>query len=50
MRGMSAPHSALPDVFDRTLLRRRLARAESLGPADFLLARAAEDLADGWAR
>lgn len=43
---MSAPHSTLPDVFDRTLLRRRLARAESLGPADFLLARAAEDLAD----
>lgn len=43
---MSAPHPSLPEVFDRALLRRRQARAAGLGPADFLLARAAEDLAD----
>lgn len=33
-------------LFDRPLLRRRLARAAGLGPADFLLDRVAEDLAD----
>lgn len=35
-----------PVLFDRELLRRRLARAASIGAADFLLVRAAEDLAD----
>jgi SAM-dependent methyltransferase len=33
-------------IFDRALIRRRLARAAALGPADFLLRRAAEDLED----
>ncbi|TCT05617.1 methyltransferase domain-containing protein [Aquabacter spiritensis] len=37
---------AFPLVFDRPLLRRRLARAAALGPADFLLARTAGDLAE----
>lgn len=35
-----------PLVFDRALLRRRLARAGRLGPETFLLDRVAEDLAD----
>ncbi len=35
-----------PLVFDRALLRRRLARAVRLGPEAFLLDRVAEDLAD----
>lgn len=35
-----------PLVFDRPLLRRRLARAASRAPADFLLERVADDLAD----
>lgn len=35
-----------PLVFDRALGRRRLARAAALGPADFLLERAAADLAE----
>ncbi|MFG1462629.1 class I SAM-dependent methyltransferase [Xanthobacter sp. DSM 24535] len=35
-----------PFVFDRPLLRRRLARAAALGPADFLLDRVAEDIGD----
>ena len=35
-----------PDLFDRALLRRRLARAQRLGFADFLVARAVEDLGD----
>ncbi|PWB94721.1 MULTISPECIES: methyltransferase domain-containing protein [Methylosinus] len=35
-----------PAIFDRALLRRRLARAASRGAPDFLLARAADDLAD----
>lgn len=39
---MSAP----PRIFDRALLRSRLARAAGLGPETFLLDRAAEDLAD----
>lgn len=33
-------------LFDRALLRRRLARAADLGPADFLLQRVTADLAD----
>ncbi|QRG09864.1 methyltransferase domain-containing protein [Xanthobacter dioxanivorans] len=37
---------AAPLVFDRPLLRRRLARAARLGPEPFLLERAAEDVAD----
>ncbi|MFG1399618.1 methyltransferase domain-containing protein [Roseixanthobacter pseudopolyaromaticivorans] len=40
-----APMSS-PLVFDRPLLRRRLARAATLGPADFLLDRVAEDVGD----
>jgi SAM-dependent methyltransferase len=39
-------NSAPPHVFDRELLRRRLARALIGHPPDFLLARAAEDLFD----
>ncbi|MEP9367867.1 methyltransferase domain-containing protein [Xanthobacter sp. VNH20] len=35
-----------PLVFDRPLLRRRLARAATLGAADFLLDRVAEDIGD----
>lgn len=35
-----------PLLFDRALLHRRLARAAVLGPATFLVDRAAEDLAD----
>lgn len=43
MGGMSdAPHL----VFDRPLVRRRLARAARLGPEPFLLDRVAEDMAD----
>ena len=37
---------SLPELFDRPLMRRRLDRAAALGPADFLLVRAAEDLAE----
>lgn len=37
---------AAPIVFDPALIRRRLVRARAGGYADFLLARAAEDLAD----
>jgi hypothetical protein len=33
-------------IFDRALLRQRRRRAMALGPATFLLDRAAEDLAD----
>ena len=40
-RSMSAP-----EVFDRSLMRRRLARALDGGYADFLLARAVEDLTE----
>src|SRR5262245_16849765 len=52
---MALPHAARslyinpmahPEIFDRTLLRRRQARAAVLGPADFLLERAAGDLAE----
>src|SRR5215472_2089828 len=35
-----------PRVFDRALLRRRRSRARALGPATFLIARVADDLAD----
>src|SRR5260370_13845063 len=35
-----------PIVFDRAALRRNLRRAEKLGPATFLIDRAAEDLCD----
>ncbi len=38
--------SGAPPLFDRVLLRRRLARAAAGTPADFLLLRAAEDLGD----
>lgn len=38
--------SFAPAIFDRGLLRRRLARASARGAPDFLLARAADDLAD----
>jgi SAM-dependent methyltransferase len=38
--------SAPPHIFDRELLRRRLARALRAGAPDFLLTRAAEDLVD----
>jgi SAM-dependent methyltransferase len=44
------PHPAPPQIFDRDLTNRRLdrawARAQGGGQADFLLARAAEDLRD----
>jgi SAM-dependent methyltransferase len=40
-----APTTA-PVLFDRALLARRLARARKLGPATFLLDRAAEDMAE----
>lgn len=35
-----------PKIFDRALLRRRLARAMAKGAPDFLMARAADDLVD----
>lgn len=38
--------ASLPLVFDRRLVRRRLARAAGLGPETFLLDRVAEDLID----
>jgi SAM-dependent methyltransferase len=38
--------SPAPEIFDRPLLRLRLSRALRRGPPDFLLARAADDLAD----
>jgi SAM-dependent methyltransferase len=41
-----APNAPDPLIFDRALIRRRHARAASLGPATFLLDRAAEDLAE----
>jgi SAM-dependent methyltransferase len=40
---MSPP---VPQVFDRALLRRRQQRAYAQGPADFLLARVAEDMSE----
>ena len=41
-----APVLTGPTLFDRALIRRRLRRAAALGPATFLLDRAADDLAD----
>lgn len=38
--------TANPTIFDRALLRARQARAQSLGPATFLLDRVAEDMAE----
>jgi SAM-dependent methyltransferase len=38
--------AAAPVLFDRTLLQGRISRAQRLGPAAFLLDRAAEDMAD----
>ena len=38
--------SQAPQIFDRTLLRFRRARAEKLGPATFLLDRVADDMAE----
>ncbi|MGE0062088.1 MAG: methyltransferase domain-containing protein [Xanthobacteraceae bacterium] len=38
--------TAGPTIFDRTLLAARLRRARALGPATFLLERAAEDMSD----
>jgi SAM-dependent methyltransferase len=43
---MSAPDPTPPQVFDRALLRLRLARALRAGGADFLLARVADDFSD----
>ncbi|ACL56700.1 Methyltransferase type 11 [Methylobacterium nodulans ORS 2060] len=42
MGGMSTP----PPLFDATLIRKRLARAKAAGFADFLVARACEDLGE----
>jgi SAM-dependent methyltransferase len=44
--GMASNPNAAPVLFDRALLRARRKRAERLGPATFLLDRAAEDLAE----
>lgn len=41
-----SPNAAPPLIFDRALLRARLARAVRAGPADFLLARVADDFGD----
>jgi len=41
-----AQNAAAPVLFDRALLRRRLARARRLGPVTFLLDRVTEDFAD----
>jgi SAM-dependent methyltransferase len=41
-----ATSAAAPLLFDRALLARRLARAQQLGPAAFLLDRVREDMAD----
>ena len=38
--------TSVPQIFDRSALKLRLARARRRGPADFLLVRAAEDLGD----
>ena len=43
---MVANPSTAPVLFDRVLLRARLARASRLGPATFLLDRVAEDIAE----
>ena len=38
--------SSSPAIFDRQLLRRRLARARALGPATFLIDRVAQELGE----
>ena len=43
---MSAAHGAPDRIFDGRLIRSRLARAAAKRPADFLLTRTAEDIAD----
>jgi SAM-dependent methyltransferase len=43
---MAPNPNAAPILFDRTLLRARLNRAQRLGPATFLLDRVAEDMAE----
>ena len=43
---MDTPQSAPPVLFESTLSASRLQRASRIGPADFLLVRAAEDLTD----
>ncbi len=43
---MTPPPPRAPQIFDRPLLRRRLARAIAAGGEDFILARAAGDLAE----
>ncbi len=43
---MTQPLSSAPQIFDRPLIRRRLARALASGAEDFLLPRAAADLVD----
>ena len=46
MEGVPQPSSPIPTVFDRALVRRRLARALARPEPDFLFERAREDLAD----
>lgn len=46
MTRVSGPSSGAPAVFDRKLARARLARALAGAPADFLLARVAEDMVE----
>jgi hypothetical protein len=46
MRGQQQQPMTSPVIFDRALLRARRRRAEALVPADFLLARVAEDVAE----
>ena len=43
---MTVPPARAPTIFDRALIRRRLARALAAGAEDFLLPRAAEDLVE----
>lgn len=43
---MPPPAPSVPQIFDRLLLRRRLARADRAGAATFLLERVAEELAE----
>ena len=45
-RVTETPARTAPQVFDRALLRTRLSRAHAGKPADFLLARVAEDMGD----
>ncbi len=43
---MPPPVQSVPQIFDRALLRRRLARADRAGAATFLLERVAEEMAE----